>query len=70
MLRAAGDEGAAARLLKRVAGNLRRQLRFYDASGAFVHSHAKPEVRIDYIMHNAIGFLGYARLMRKAGEQS
>ena len=64
VLRATGDDGGTARVLKRVAQNLRRQLRFYDTSGAFVHSHAKPEVRIDYMMHNAIGFLGYARQMR------
>ncbi len=64
MLRASGRDASPA--LKRVAGNLRRQLRFHDPSGAFIHSKARPEVRIDYITHNVIGFLGYARMMREA----
>jgi len=49
-------------VMKRIAGNLRRQLAFHDPSGGFVHSHDKQEVRIDYVMHNGLGFLGYARL--------
>jgi hypothetical protein len=60
----AGREAEVARLLRRVGQNLRRQLRFYDASGVFVHSAARPEVRIDYLQHGATGFLGYARLAR------
>jgi hypothetical protein len=63
-LRASADgEGhAAASTVVRIQQNLRRQLRFYHPSGAFLHSIEKPEVRIDYIGHNVIGFLGYARL--------
>lgn len=43
----------------RVRQNLRLQLRYYDLNGAFVHSAARQEVRIDYIAHNLFGFLGY-----------
>ena len=57
-----GERDAAASTVARIQQNLRRQLRFYHPSGAFLHSIEKPEVRIDYIMHNVIGFLGYARL--------
>ena len=51
-----------AETLKAIRRNLRHQLKFYDRGGAFVRSLDMPEVRIDYIMHNVIGFLGYARL--------
>lgn len=68
MLRSTNGKGeSAAGILKRVLQNLRRQLRFYHPSGAFVHSLAKPEVRIDYIQHNVTGFLGYAHIAREAG---
>ena len=55
----AGDDYSEA--LKHVRRNLRRQLKFHDRSGAFVRSLQMPEVRIDYIVHNVIGFLGYYR---------
>jgi hypothetical protein len=51
-----------AEALKAIRRNLRHQLRFYDRSGAFVRSLDMPEVRIDYVMHNVTGFLGFARL--------
>jgi hypothetical protein len=53
---------ARAEALKVIRRNLRHQLRFHDRGGAFVRSLDMPEVRIDYIMHNVIGFLGFARL--------
>ena len=57
-----GREKEVAALLARVEKNLSRQLRFFHPSGAFVMSAARPEVRIDTIMHNLIGFRGYVRL--------
>ncbi len=52
-------------VLRRVADNLRRQLRFFVPDGGFLRSQEIREVRIDYIMHHVLGFLGYARLMSK-----
>ena len=57
---ATGDDYSEA--LKHIRRNLRRQLKFHDRSGAFVRSLQMPEVRIDYIVHNVIGFLGYYRI--------
>jgi hypothetical protein len=53
---------ARAEAIKAIRRNLRHQLRFHDRGGAFVRSLDMPEVRIDYIVHNVTGFLGYARL--------
>jgi hypothetical protein len=53
--------------LRAIRRNLRHQLRFHDRSGAFVRSLDMPEVRIDYMMHNVTGFLGYARLEAGGG---
>jgi hypothetical protein len=63
------DPGLAV-VLRRVADNLRRQLRFFEADGGFLRSRELREVRIDYIMHNVLGFLGYARLTRERAPQS
>jgi len=57
-----GGSDAATHTIALVRTNLGRQLRFFHPSGAFVRSIERPEVRIDYIMHNIIGFLGYSRL--------
>jgi len=64
ILRSSLVEGGdpAVSTMARIRQNLRRQLRFFDPSGAFIQSLERPEVRIDYIMHNVIGFMGYASL--------
>jgi hypothetical protein len=63
MLHARGDQAdELGVVVQEVAANLRRQLRFFHPSGAFVMSATRPEVRIDGIMHNLLGFLGYGRL--------
>jgi hypothetical protein len=59
-----GEEEEFRRVLGKVAENLRRQLRFFHPSGAFVMSADRHEVRIDTILHNLLGFLGYARLAK------
>jgi hypothetical protein len=62
-----GREGEVASIMERVEANLRRQLRFFHPSGAFVMSTAKHEVRIDTIMHNLLAFHGWAALSSTAG---
>jgi hypothetical protein len=62
LLDTAGNTEAAAAAIARAGMLLGRQLRFFHPSGAFVASVERPEVRIDYITHNLLGFMGYARL--------
>jgi hypothetical protein len=62
LLRARGNEDEVAAVLRPVAANLRRQLRFFHPTGAFVMSATRHEVRIDGVMHNLLSFLGYSRL--------
>jgi hypothetical protein len=65
LLRARGGRDAeVSAVLAKVAANLQRQLRFFHPSGAFVMSVTRPEVRIDTIQHNLLGFLGWSRLVR------
>jgi hypothetical protein len=63
-----GADEAVREVLARVEVNLRRQARFFHPSGAFVTSAAKHEVRIDTVMHNLLGFLGWARLMEAVAD--
>ncbi len=74
MLAALGEDGDPSldTILKAVARNLRRQLRFLHTDGGFFRSLEIREVRIDYITHHVTGFLGYARLMqaREAGRKT
>jgi hypothetical protein len=69
MLVALGEDGDPSldTVLKAVARNLRRQLRFVHTDGGFFRSLDVREVRIDYITHHVTGFLGYARLMQARG---
>jgi hypothetical protein len=66
ILDALGEDGEPSLddVLKQIGRNLRRQLRFFHTDGGFFRSLDVREVRIDYIDHHVIGFLGYARLMR------
>jgi hypothetical protein len=42
--------------------NLTQLLKFRSADGVFVENLQKPEVRIDYIQHTGLAFLGYGPL--------
>ena len=48
--------------LRQVRLNLTQLLKFRSADGAFVETLLKPEVRIDYIQHAGLSFLGYGLL--------
>jgi hypothetical protein len=67
ILRSIGEEGepSIGAVLKQVSQNLRRQLRLLEPGGGFLRSQQVREVRIDYIMHHILGFLGYARLTQQ-----
>lgn len=51
-----------AECLREVRLNLTQLLKFRSADGAFVETLQKPEVRIDYIQHAGLSFLGYGLL--------
>ena len=52
--------------LRQLRLNLNQLLKFRSAGGVFVESLQKPEVRIDYIQHAGLAFLGYGLLEREA----
>lgn len=51
--------------LRQVRLNLTQLLRFSSDGGAFVENLQKPEVRIDYIQHAGMSFLGYGVLAQE-----
>ena len=62
MLKQHGRNGITPSLdecLRQVRLNLTQLLKFRSADGVFVENLQKPEVRIDYIQHAGLSFLGY-----------